>query len=326
MWLAQKALSLYMGVKLDDPASDKYRTDCFPPLTTTRHSKTWRWWPKEMRGDPMILKVHLEVCAMEFLHEVNFLSQLAHPNICELLDVSFMSKHGNCMVIADAGENLLHWIRESTKKGDPPCDRLVELVPQMFQGLQYVHSRSIVHCDVKPGNICVNTDGVLRFIDFGCAFVDLPGHRPKRDFDTIEKDGLQYGTTPYRAIEIAVGDEHFGKPADMWSAGCVLFEMLVCKGLFRSDIKIDELVPECFAQLGQHDNIAALAAQPRWLPRYAQTKVSVADFWRRVGTVTAVGPGIADTAFKLLNFDPRQRPTAEGCLDLWCQHVGAPFT
>ena len=246
IWLVQKALKLHRGVPIDDPANAQWRTDCFPHLDRTRHSTTWRAFPQPGRaGGPVILKAHHEICAGELIDEVHFLSQLRHPNIIELMDVSFISGK-NCMVLADGGANLCRWTRDTV--GGPPCSMFETLAPQLLEGVQYVHSCSIVHCDLKPANMVVSPTGVLRLIDFGCAFVDLPGHRQVRSYESIENHGLFYGTTPYRAIEIALGAADFGKPADMWSVGCCCFEMLVCKGLFRSDIKDPELVPECFAQ------------------------------------------------------------------------------
>ena len=219
------------------------------------------------------------------------------------------------------------WIRDSALQGGPPCEKLHVLVPQLLQGVQYVHSRSIVHGDLKPGNMVVSQHGVLRLVDFGSAWVDLPGHRRViRSHEGTERSALLCGTTPYKAIELVLGAADFGKPADIWAVGCVGFEMLVCKGLFRSSITSSELVPECFAQLGQHDNIHALSALPRWLPRYAQTPQCAADYWVRVGTVDAVGTGVAQCLFHLFNFDPSKRPTARGCLDLWMDLAGAPTT
>ena len=90
-------------------------------------------------------------------------------------------------------------ISKQRDQGVPPCPGMNSFILQLFKAVAHVHSRDIVHCDLKPQNMVVDEHGVVRLIDFGCAFVDLPGHRSQRSFEDIKANGLEYGTDPITA-------------------------------------------------------------------------------------------------------------------------------
>ena len=322
-WMLQKALRLYRGVHLDDPGSAKYQIKVLQPFSKTRHSLTWSLHPTTSPGlkAPVYVKWHKDVCSEELLSEVHFLEQLRHPNIIKLIDV-VCTNDKNCMVVEDGGENLGMRIKKHRAEGVPPCPGLNSFILQLLKAVAHVHSRDVVHADLKPQNMVVDEHGVLRLIDFGCAFVDLPGHRSKRDFEDTPVGGLEYGTIPYRAIEVMLGARDFGKPADMWAVGCIMFELIVCRGLFRPDATRDEVLSGCFSQLGQQDNIASLGALRGWKPQYAQITTSASDFWLRLGTAKL--PAVyGRSTFPLLNFDTAQRPVAQACCAFWDAKVCA---
>ena len=103
------------------------------------------------------------------------------------------------------------------------------LTAQLFLGIEYIHSRDVVHCDVKPANVVVSTSTDkghtrLQLIDFGCSFVDQSGVRTLHTRGEIAQSGLEYGTLYYRSPEVLHGDPKLGNPLDVWAAGCTVTE------------------------------------------------------------------------------------------------------
>lgn len=128
------------------------------------------------------------------------------------------------------GESLA----ERLSKGAIPVRKALELARQIAEALEVAHKADVVHRDVKPANIMIDQDGKAKVLDFGLAKT----HRP----DTREADpglsptltqpltraGYVLGTPVYMSPEQAAGEEA-GKQSDIWSFGCVLFEMLAGK-------------------------------------------------------------------------------------------------
>ena len=323
-WLLQKALRLYQGGPLDDPASLQYDVAFVTKHAQTAHSVTWKVPQKHAEGALVFIKQHLKANKEEFLKEVDFLDQLRHPSIINLIDVAFIRKC-NSMVLEYGGPHLGKHIQDHmAERRDPPCAGMDYLIRQLFSAVEHVHSRNIVHCDLKPANMVVAESGALRLIDFGCAFAEVPGHRTQRSFKYIQDTGLEYGTLPYRAIEILLGDKNFGKPVDVWAVGCIIFEIMVCKGLFRPESRRPgEVIHECFTQLGQLGNVSCLTMLPNWKPEYGHTPKDVIDFWFRLGLVTSLDAKYGQFVIRLLQFDARKRPRMCDCVRKWAKVIAS---
>ena len=90
---------------------------------------------------------------------------------------------------------------------------------QFSSALHYVHSKGIIHTDIKTENILIKANGVVTLIDFGCAIYDRDYHPPA------------LGTLEYRSPE-ALLQCGWSYPTDIWSAGCVFAELLIGETLF----------------------------------------------------------------------------------------------
>ena len=159
------------------------------------------------------------------------------------------------------------------------------LADQLLGAVQYLHSKCVMHTDLKPANMVLDADEVLRLIDFGACLVDAPGHRLLQDPAELAK-GLNYGTMPYRAIELALGDAAFGRAVDIWSLGCLCFELAVLQPLFPGEWCHDNrtLVSGCFAMLGQKDKVEPrLCTLPNYSPELVR-EPDTADYWLRIGS------------------------------------------
>ncbi|KOX68492.1 Serine/threonine-protein kinase NLK [Melipona quadrifasciata] len=100
-------------------------------------------------------------------------------------------------------------------------------------GLKYLHSARILHRDIKPGNLLVNSNCVLKICDFGLARVEEPDQNKHMTQEVV----TQY----YRAPEILMGARHYTAAVDVWSVGCIFGELLRRRILFQAQSPVQQL-------------------------------------------------------------------------------------
>ena len=93
------------------------------------------------------------------------------------------------------------------------------IIYQTLKALKFIHSADIIHRDLKPSNIFINSDCHVKLGDFGLART-LNSRKTGMITDYV-------ATRWYRAPEMLLGSTNYGKPIDMWSVGCILFELVV---------------------------------------------------------------------------------------------------
>jgi serine/threonine protein kinase/tetratricopeptide (TPR) repeat protein len=157
-----------------------------------------------------------------FLVEARAVAALDHPNICAIYEVS--DTEGPSPFIA-MGFYPGRTLAQLLSNGPLPWRTAVDYAIQIARGLAAAHDRGIVHRDVKPANIVVTTDGVVKLLDFGIARV--------RDVAMTEP-GLTPGTIAYMSPEQAAGRPVDAR-TDLWSLGVVLHEMSVGVRPFRAE-------------------------------------------------------------------------------------------
>nr|WP_275404189.1 serine/threonine protein kinase [Pseudonocardia acidicola] len=111
-------------------------------------------------------------------------------------------------------------------RGPIDADETLEIIEQAARALQAAHARGFVHRDVKPGNILIRTDGVVKLTDFGIA--------KAADAVPVTRSGMVMGTAHYIAPEQASGGEA-GPAGDVYSLGIVGYECLAGHRPFRAD-------------------------------------------------------------------------------------------
>jgi serine/threonine protein kinase len=153
-----------------------------------------------------------------FTKEAQFLAALSHPHIAAIYGVhESETVRGLVLELVD-GETLAQRIR----RGPLPLFDVARIARQIGEGLDAAHQRGIVHCDLKPSNIKIASDGTTKILDFGLAR-SIAGQTP---------DATVLGTASYMSPEQRRGDP-VDKRTDIWAFGCVLFEMLTGQAAFR---------------------------------------------------------------------------------------------
>jgi len=154
-----------------------------------------------------------------FRNEAFALSKLNHPNIATIHD--FETHDGRDFLVMEfiQGKTLANRLAE----GSLPEKDVIALGTQLAEGLSAAHEHSVVHRDLKPGNLLLNSDGRLKILDFGLAKLRLPG-RENPASETLSETHAIAGTLPYMAPEQVLGGEIDAR-TDIHAAGIVLYEM-----------------------------------------------------------------------------------------------------
>jgi serine/threonine protein kinase len=158
------------------------------------------------------------VGAERFLAEIRTTANLQHPNILPLFDSGEADGFLFYVMPYVEGETLADRLARS---GELPVREAVRVASAVALALGYAHRQGVVHRDIKPANILLQ-DGQPVVADFGIALaVSAAGG------GRLTETGLSLGTPHYMSPEQATGDRPPGPAADIYSLGCILFEMLV---------------------------------------------------------------------------------------------------
>jgi serine/threonine protein kinase len=151
-----------------------------------------------------------------FRREALAAARLVHPNIVQVFDFGFDDNQGQHFIVMEHvnGRSCAELLRD---RGHFEVNDAVEVIAQACRGLDYAHRNGVVHRDVKPGNLLVSEDGVVKLADFGIARAT--------DQSSITQVGSVLGTAAYLAPEQARGEEA-GPRSDIYSLGVVAYQLL----------------------------------------------------------------------------------------------------
>src|SRR5258705_6364208 len=142
------------------------------------------------------IKVSGEQFSERFESEAKAIAALNHPNICQIYDV---------------GPNYLvmEFIDGESPQGPMPLDQALRIARQIADALEAAHEKGITHRDLKPGNIKIKPDGMVKVLDFGLAKMGVTATAKGEDSPTISmaatQAGVILGTAAYMAPEQARG-------------------------------------------------------------------------------------------------------------------------
>jgi serine/threonine-protein kinase len=152
-----------------------------------------------------------------FRREIDVLASLSHPHILPLHDSGDADGLLFYVMPYVKGETLRHMLQ---RDGQLPVDRAVDLIRQVSAALDYAHAQSVIHRDIKPENILLH-EGVAVLADFGIA---LAAKAPSNE--RLTEIGLSLGTPEYMSPEQALAERELDARSDVYSLGCVLYEIL----------------------------------------------------------------------------------------------------
>jgi serine/threonine protein kinase len=165
-----------------------------------------------------------------FGREAKVIASLNHPNICTLFDV------GPDYLVMEMIEGPT--LAERLKSGPLGLDESTGIMRQVADALDYAHEHGVIHRDLKPGNIKIRPDGVVKVLDFGLAKVSVdadPG-APDAVTGTLDQTavGVVLGTAAYMSPEQVLG-KPVDKRADVWAFGVVFYELLTGGRLHKGE-------------------------------------------------------------------------------------------
>jgi tetratricopeptide (TPR) repeat protein len=162
-----------------------------------------------------------EASRARFRKEALALAKLDHPNIATIFE--FSSQDGNDFLVTA----YIPGITLDAKLASQPLppEETIALGVQFAKGLAAAHEQGVIHRDLKPGNLRLTPDGLLKILDFGLARLDKVSAEPDTTTTvSIEMSQQITGTLPYMAPEQLRG-ERADTRSDVWGAGTVLYEM-----------------------------------------------------------------------------------------------------
>jgi len=219
-----------------------------------------------------------------FLREARVAAALRHPSAVEIYDVGH---DGGLVYIAMEllGGAVLRDYMLQQPHGRVPMGEALEIVAQVAELLITAHAMPLVHRDLKPENVFVDHDREgrlhVRVVDFGLAFIE-----GDQETGRLTREGLVVGTPAFLAPEQAQG-AHVGPAADIYSLGCVLYELLTGQMVFRgSNMNV----------LTQHVYVAPVSPRDR-------------------APEAGIPSDLDDLVLRMLAKRPEDRPSAEGLVN-----------
>jgi serine/threonine protein kinase len=155
-----------------------------------------------------------------FIREAQAAAALDHPNICTVYEVDEQDGRAYIAMAYVEGTSL----KTKITQGPLKVDEALDIALQVAEGLEEAHRKGIIHRDIKPANIIFTAKGQAKIMDFGLARLESAGD--------LTKTAVVMGTVAYMSPEQAQGHK-VDHRTDIWSFGCLLYEMLAGRAPFR---------------------------------------------------------------------------------------------
>ncbi|KAL6293241.1 hypothetical protein ACE6H2_001383 [Prunus campanulata] len=176
---------------------------------------------------------NLEPESVKFMaREILILRRLDHPNVVKLEGLVTSRMSCSLYLVFEYMEHDLAGLAAS------PAIKFTEpqvkcYMHQLLSGLEHCHNRHVLHRDIKGSNLLIDNGGVLKIADFGLASFFDPNHKQPMTSRVV--------TLWYRPPELLLGATDYGVGVDLWSAGCILAELLAGKPIMPGRTEVEQL-------------------------------------------------------------------------------------
>ncbi|CZS99568.1 related to cell division protein kinase 2 [Rhynchosporium graminicola] len=237
------------------------------------------------------------------VREIKLLQSLKHANIVNMQEV-MVEKNDCFMVFEYLSHDLTGLLNHPTFKLEAAHKK--HLAKQLFEGLDYLHRRGVLHRDIKAANILVSNEGQLKIADFGLARF----YAKRRQLDYTNR----VITIWYRSPELLLGETQYGPAVDIWSAACVLGEIFTRHAIFPGDGTEMSQLEKIYAILGTPTKtiwpgLTDMAWFALLRPNARRPSVFADKYKERVT------PAAYDLLEAMLQYDPDKRPSASDVLE-----------
>jgi serine/threonine protein kinase len=179
-----------------------------------QHLRLKRWVALKLLSDRRLIDAHM---VARFEREMEIIGRLDHPNIVRATDAGYADGyHFLAMELID-GLNLLQIAHEQCELSLP---NVCEMVRQAAVGLHHAHEHGLIHRDIKPNNLMLSTQGVVKLLDLGLARFS------RTEGECLTGTGTVLGTPDYMAPEQWDASKDVDIRADVYSLGCTLHTLL----------------------------------------------------------------------------------------------------
>lgn len=155
-----------------------------------------------------------ETSKEKVMQEVRILKRFRHPNVVKLYETFESNKHIVVVMELCAGGDLLNYVRKRRRLKESYAKYIFK---QIIEGIAHIHTKGVLHRDIKLDNILLDGKGIIKIGDFGVSRIIT---------NINDKMTEQCGTPAYIAPEILRDQGYYGFSCDLWSAGVVLYAML----------------------------------------------------------------------------------------------------
>lgn len=225
--------------------------------------------------------------------EVNLMIKARHVNILNVIDIALSRDYCFVYMITDYQQFVLSQVIEAAGVAKKPfgMSLVKHILRQLCTGVAHLHSLCIMHRDLKPQNILMNYNGVVKIADFGLAI--------EHTDEYLKRNNKMFGTLRYRAPEIALRRDMYSNAIDMWGVGCIFAELVTLKPVFRH-------IPNNKYLLKKMKNLMGMQYSPEPPPPTMRKRFFIE------GYLTPIGFSIIE---RTLQYNVQTRLTATGILE-----------